>query len=238
MSSKKPKIKFLYKQLIYLKNNVENNKKIFKFKAKWKWLEFIQNYKIKLKWHKLKRLQDQTQLYVFKYTNQFFAYKNNYKLTLQELKWLQFLFGKLSRKNIKKKIKTALKTKHKQINFFYIKEFEWRLDIVLYWAKFTTSIRQAWQLIFHKKVQVNCQFVTVQSYWLKTGDIVCVYLNQLNLTWIDIKKLESWPMPPKHLIINYKTLQLVFGVLTNKSLPLNFFQYFNLEKLLVNFHKV
>lgn len=236
MSLKKPKIKFLYKQLIHLKNNVENDKKIFKFKAKWKWLAFIQNYKIKLKWHKLKWLQDQAQLYVFKYTNQFFAYKNNYKLTLQELKWLQFLFGKLNWKNIKQKIKIALN--NKQINFFYIKEFEWRLDIVLYWAKFTTSIRQAWQLIFHKKIQVNCKFVTIQSYWLKTGDIVWIYLNKFNFMWIDIKKFESWPTPPKHLIINYKIMQLVFGVLTNKNLSLNFFQYFNLEKLLVNLHKI
>lgn len=238
MSFKNPKIKFLYKQLIHLKNNVENNKKIFKFKAKWKWLTFIQNYKIKLKRHKLKWLQDQTQLYIFKYTNQFFRYKNNYKLTMQELKWLQFLFGKLNWKNIKQKIKTALKIKYKQINFFYIKEFERRLDIVLYRAKFTTSIRQAWQLIFHKKIHVNCKLVTIQSYWLKTGDTVWIYLNQFNLMWIGIKKSESWPIPPKHLIINYKILQLVFGVLTNKNLPLNFFQYFNFEKLFVNFHKI
>lgn len=238
MNLKKSKIKYLYKQLIYLKNNVENDKKVFKFNAKWKWSAFIQNYKIKLKWHRLKWLQNQTQLHVFKYTNQFFAYKNNYKLTLQELKWLQFLFGKLGWKKIKQKIKTALKIKYEKINFFYIKEFERRLDIALYWAKFTISLRQAWQLIFNKKIQVNYKFVTIQSYWLKTGDIVWIYLNKFNLMSFYIKKFENWPMPPKHLVINYKTLQFVFGVLTNKNLSLNFFQHFNTEKLLVNFHKI
>lgn len=237
MSLKKNKVKFLYKHLINLKENIKNDKKVLKFKAK-KWIKFNQIYRAKLKRHKFKKLKDQTQYFMPKYTNQLFSYKNRYKQTMLEIKKIKLLFGKLKIKKIKNSIKIALKKTNQRITFFYFTELEKRLDVALYWAKFAVSIRNAWQLIAHKKIFINNKLVTIKSYCVKKGDFIWINPIKYDLIQQNIKNSENWLIPPKHLVINYKTLEIIFVSFTNKNLPLNFFQQFNLEKLTTNYYQI
>ena len=86
-------------------------------------------------------------------------------------------------------------------------------------------------MISHKKIFVNNKPIK-KSYWLNVGDLIQIKKVNYKFLNVEIKKSEFWPMPPKHLIINYKTLQIIFGSFTSKNLSLNNFYYLNVEKIL------
>lgn len=143
----------------------------------------------------------------------------------------------MSKKFVKKTIKKTLSKKYKKINPIFLKFFETRLDTTLYRAKFSPSIRNAQQLILHNKVLVNNKPIKIKSYLLKTGDLITINFKYRNLIKINIQKSEIWTIPPKHLIINYKTLQIVFGTFENINFSLNFLYHLNLEKILTSYYK-
>lgn len=123
--------------------------------------------------------------------------------------------------------------KHKNVNFLFIKIFESRIDVILYRAKFTLSIRNAQQLIFHGKIFVNKKRITIKSYLLKPGDLITIDSKCFKLLELNIYKTDIWPIPPKHLNINYKTMQILFGIFSKN----NFFCYLNLEKVLISYFR-
>lgn len=232
----KNKFRPLYKQFIQLKENVQNRKKILQFK-KQKWEKFIQNYKKKLKWYKKFKPKDQTQYLVSRYPSKKFSYKKRYKSTLQETKKIRLLYGGLGKRAIKKLIKITLKKRYRKINPLFLKLFESRLDTVLHRAKFSPSIRNATQLIVHGKILVNNKPVKIKSYLLKPGDIITINSKDSKLIETNIQQSNIWPIPPKHLTINYKTLQIIFGTFTNTNLSLSFSYHLNLEKILTGYYQ-
>ena len=233
---KKNKFRPLYKQFISLRENVQNRKKLLQFK-KQKWEKLIQNYKRKLKWYKKFKPKDQIQYLVSRYPSRGSSYKNRYKNTLQESKKFKLFYGGLSKKYLKKLIKLALTKKYRNINPLFLVFFESRLDIVLYRSKFSLSIRSAQQLILHGKVLVNNKLITAKSYFLKPGDLITIDSKSFKLIESNIQHSEIWPIPPKHLIINYKTMQIIFGVFKDTSLSSNFTHYLNLEKILISYYQ-
>lgn len=224
----------LYKQLIKLKENVQNRKKLLQFK-KQKWEKLIQNYNKKLKWYKKFKPKDQTQYLVSQYPSKGFSYRKRYKNTLQTNKKFKLFYGGLSKAYVKKLVKIILSKKYQKINPLFLELFESRLDTILYRSKFSPSIRNARQLILHGKIFVNNKPIKIKSYILKPGDLILINSKYSKLIESNIQQSDTWPIPPKHLTINYKTLQIIFGTFKNTNLSLNFSYHLNLEKILAGY---
>ena len=135
---------------------------------------------------------------------------------------------------IKKKIFKSKKNNYK-LNF--LKLFEKRLDVILYRARFCYSLRNAQQFIVHGKVFVNNKIVKSKSYLLKSGDLISLDLKYFELIEFNLSKSKTWPIPPKHLTINYKTMQIIFNDIENTNISLMFPFNLNLEKILVNSYR-
>lgn len=232
----KNKFRPLFKQFIQLRENVQDRKKLLNFKKR-KWEKFIQSYKRKLKWYKRFKPIDQSQYLVSKYPSKKFSYKKRYKNTLQETKKIRLLYGGLAKNYIKKLIKITLKKKYRKINPLFLELFESRLDVVLYRAKFSTSVRNATQLIVHGKILVNNKLIKTKSYLLKPSDLIAVDPKHFISVETNIQMANIWPIPPKHLTINYKTLQIIFGTFKNTNISLNFSYHLNLEKILTGYYQ-
>lgn len=232
---KKSRFKPLYKQFGNINENIQNRKKLLKFKKK-KWEKLIQNYKRKLKWYKKFKPKDQTQFLVAQYPIRNFSYKKRHKNTLLEIKKFKLFYGGVSNKKLKKLIKITFSKKFKNSEFTFLNFFESRLDTVLYRAKFCLSIRAARQWIFHNKVFINKKFAKTKSYILKPGDLIALDFNFLKFAVKNVKYSETFFIPPKYLIINYKTMQITFFALKNTNYSLNFF-YFKLEKIITSYYK-
>jgi small subunit ribosomal protein S4 len=241
MLVKKNKFKPLYKQLIRLRENVQNRKKLLNFK-KQKWEQFIYYYERKLKRYRKFKPNDQTQYIVSKFSNRANSYKKRFKNTLDTSKKFRLLYGNLSKKYIKKKIKQTFKkkTNHKFLHFYltFFEHFEHRLDTILYKSKFSISLRNARQLIVHGKIFVNHKIVKTPSYKTVPGDLIKVNPAFSSLIEKNIKYSNIWPIPPKYLSINYKTLEILINDnIKNMNISTNFTFNLNLEKILVNYNK-
>lgn len=237
---RKNNFKPLYKQFKNLGENIQNRQKIFKFK-KQKWSKFIGRLKWKLKWYKRYKPQNQMNYIVSRYPNRWDSYnKGKYRNILHTYKRFSLLYGGLTKKSLKIFIKQALNKKHttEKLNLTFLKIFESRLDTVLYRSKFTLSIRSSRQMVGHGKVFVNNVKVKSLIHVLKPGDIITISRNCNKLIERSLAFSNIWPIPPKHLIINYKTMQIVFGTISDHTILSSQFSFnLNLEKLLVDYLK-
>ena len=236
---KKNRFKPIFKQSLKLRENVQNRQKILKFKKK-KWTSFLTFYSNKLKNYKKFKPLDHSKYFVAKYGTRGTGYNKRFRDTLQAGKRLRIFYGNLLKKYFKKKIKLALNKKKSILKientFLYL--FESRLDTVLYRAKFAPTIRSARQLILHGKVCVNQTQVKNKAYNLKKGDIINLNLNCLNLYENHIINSIKWPIPPKHLLINYRTLQILFiNNIESTNIANEFLFNLKLQKILVNYYK-
>jgi len=228
--TKKNKFKPLYKKFLNLRENIQNRSKILKFK-KQKWNKFVGFYKKKLKWYNKFCPINQTQYIVSKFPNKYTSYQKKFKNTLQVAKAFKLLYGGLKKSLLKNIIKTVKKERNYNNTFFEI--FEKRLDVVLYRAKFYDSLRSTQQCIAHGKVLVNNRIIKRKNFILNSGDLISLNFKQN----FNIKQSEIWPLPPKHLIINYKTMQIIFGHIKNINISTLFSVYLNLEKILINYRR-
>lgn len=122
-----------------------------------------------------------------------------------------------------------------------LKLFESRLDSIILRAKFSKSIRDAQQLIIHGKILVNKKKVKAPNFRLKPWDIISIdqsnhYLIKDNLkyyfkNWKN-NRVGIWPHPPKHFLINYSTLEILFGIVNYHSVSSGLFYHLNLDKIL------
>ena len=88
----------------------------------------------------------------------------------------------------------------------------------------------------HGKIYVNQIQVKSKAYNLKSGDIINLDLNCLNLYENYIINSVKWKVPPKHLLINYRTLQILFlGDIESTNLAMEFSFNLRLQKILVNY---
>jgi len=232
--TKKHRYKPLYKQFVRLRKNVQNrrilrvkrrkpflnkpdytyNTLIIKFK-KQKWKGFVSYLEKILKYRKRSfRMYNIKLYYIQRFSNYF---KKKYANKIQVKKSLSLFYGGLLKKYLKKQINTSLKkTTHSKknfgnINLFLVKILESRLDTVLYRSFFTLSVRSARQLITHGHVFVNKKGVKTNSFILKKGDLVEVNPKYHKLIYINIQRSFIWPIPPKYLLINFRTFQILFN---------------------------
>jgi ribosomal protein S4 len=141
---------------------------------------------------------------------------------------------------LKNQVKAALnkskaRSKFLKTDTLFLELFESRLDTVLYRAKFGKSMRGAQQLVVHGKVLVNNKIVRSKSYVLKSGDLISINPEHHLLVEENIVRSNIWPVPPKHLVIKYKTMQISFGCMENANFATAFTFNLSLEKVLVNY---
>jgi ribosomal protein S4 len=221
MSGKCKKVRFkpLFKQLVKLRINALHNFKVLKFKKN-KWKSFLTFFKNQLKTTKYKKYKiiDQDKHLINK--------KNKYELNFKNLhfkklfiysKVSNLFFGKLSKNYYKTLIN---KTKHrikiqktiKDKKKFFIGFLESRLDFILLRSKFCPTIRSARQCISHGHVDVNTKTVKSKSFRTKSGDLICLKYAGTTMSNSYKKNLAystTWPLSPDHLIVNYKTMEII-----------------------------
>ena len=159
------------------------------------------------------------------------SFKKKFKNDLLTKKTFNYFYGELSRKYLKKQMTQIYESKQlKNTRNLCIETFESRLDSVLKRAKFCSTIKDARQLIAHKHIKVNNKIETNYSCLLKQGDLVQVNLKSRKIIKTKLNKLLKeqynkvlWPPLPGYLIINYRTLSIIFGNIKN----FNFSSLFN-----------
>ena len=226
---KKNRYKPIYKKLLKLKMSAPQSFKILKLKKK-KWNFFIFFLKRSMSKTKYKRFQilDQSIILLNKKNKFELNYKQNYKKKFVYFKILNIFFGQFKTKyfkNLKSKIKKMLKAKFvKNFYILLIKKLQNRLDFILWQSKFCLSLKTARQLIFHGKVRVNKKIVVNKTFNLKSGDLISLNLKKVKKLNYKYLNFSVWPLYPNFLVINYKTMQIIFLSNTVSNLllyPLN-----------------
>ena len=220
-----------YKQFLRLRVNIQNRPKLFNFK-KQKWSMFQQYSESQLKFFKRFRIKDQARFFVKKFASRGNSFQKKFRNNLQERKLFTLFYGGLKKKYFKTCVRRCIGSmnfKNLSIHFNVIRLFESKLDVVLYRSGFCLSIKEARKLILHKHILVNKQFVTKTSYLLKNNDLIEVSENikARNLVKNSLIKFNFWPTPSKQLLINYKTLQIIF--LYNKLLDFSYILNYHLN---------
>ena len=240
INQKISRFKPLYKQFVNLRENAQNRKKLLKFKRK-KWEKFIGYCNSKLKRYRKFKLQDQLRYAVTEFANKWISYKRRFKPILNSSRNFRLFYGNLSKNFVKKQIRQTFNkkiNKTKNFKLIFLNFFEQRLDTILYRSKFCISLRNARQLIVHGKIFINKTPAKIPSYKLKPGDLISVDTKHHELIEKNVKSSQIWPMPPKYLFINYKTLEILFGGnIKYTNLSTNFTFYLNLEKILSSYLK-
>ena len=238
--TEKKRYKPFYKQFLRLRKNVQNRLKLFKFK-KQKWYKFQQYSKNQLKFYKRFKVKDQFQLSASKFASRGNSFQKKFRNNSNERKIFSLFYGGLKRKYLKKHIINSVKSKKSSSNsgdFRYntLRFFESRLDTVLYRANFSLSIKGASQLILHGHVLVNGSPVRTKSYILKTNDLIEIApnLKSRNLVKKNLDRSNFWPIPPKHLLINYRTLQILFVYTDTSNLMPIFNHYLKIDSVITN----
>ena len=241
MFKNKNRYRPLYKQFLKLRENVLEKKKILKFQ-RLKWKVFVAQYRKKLKRYRKFKPYDQTQYLVSKFPNRGTSYKKRFRNSLNASKKFRLFYGGLSKKYVKKQIKLLLKKNiekknSKNWNLLFLKKFENRLDNILYKSKFSLSLRNARQLILHDKVFVNNKSIRIPSYTVKQGDLIKINPKYSFLIEENLKSINLWTIPPKHLTINYKTLEIIVGNSNHLNSAVNFPFHLNLERIIVGYYR-
>lgn len=234
---KKKQIKPLCKTFIRLRENVQNRKKILKFKKE-KWRNFIYHFERKSKFYRKYKFKDQNLYLVSKFPIKALSYKQRFKNNLLAYKRLTLHYGGISKKRLKNLINNPRLKNNREV---FLGEFERRIDTVLFRSKFCISIRNSRQLISHGNISVNGRKVKTSSYVLKQGDLITIDSKasktiENNLVY-QILNSNIWPLPPKYLYINYETMEIIFGCIKNQNdiMFTNFDFHVNLERISQNY---
>ena len=214
----KKRNKPFYKQFVKLRKNCQNRLKIFKFnKQKWKSFQF--HSKRQLKFYKRFKLSDYKLESTSRFTSRGNSMQKRFKNLLHQKKLFILFYGGLKNKYLKRQINKINRSKKYKMSKFHnfksylLEFFESRLDTVLYRSKFCLSITSARQLIKHGHIIVNNSKIKTPSFILKTDDIIEISKTSIKsrqLVKESIDKSNFWPIPPKYLIVNYNTLQIIF----------------------------
>lgn len=240
----KKRCKPFYKQFLRLRQNVQNRAKLFKFK-KQKWQRFQKYSENQLGFYKRFKIKDQFQLSASKFASRGNSFQKKFRNNLYQRKLFSLFYGGLKKKYLKKSILRAINIKNYTnfhlVDFRYnaLKFFESRLDTVIYRTSFSLSIKEASQLILHGHLLVNGKSVKSKSYILKTNDLIEVAHNLKSRALVkkSLNKSNFWPIPPKHLLVNYQTLQVLFVYSEDSNLMPVFNHYLNLNSVISNIKK-
>ena len=151
------------------------------------------------------------------------SFKKRFKNNLLTKKTFNYFYGELKRKYLKKQMTAIYRSKEmKNPRNICIELFESRLDSVLKRAKFCSSIKEARQLIAHRHVKINQKIETSYSCILKRGDLIEIVDTSRRIVKVKLNNILKehynkvlFPTVPGYLVVNYKTLNIVFGNIEN-----------------------
>jgi len=240
----KKRSKPFYKQFLRLRQNIQDRPKLFQFK-KQKWQTFQENLKKQLTPYRRFKIKDQFQLSVSRFAGRGNSFKRKFRNNLHERKIFSLFYGDLKKRYLKKLFLRSIKTKtyinpnladYRHVVFRFL---ESRLDTVIHRANFSLNIQEASQLILHGHVHVNGKPVKIKSYHLRPNDLIEIARNSKSRSLVEknITSSNFWPLPPKHLLINYKTLQILFVYPEDSNLMPIFPHYLNLDSVAANIKK-
>lgn len=237
----KKRYKPFYKQFLRLRSNIQNRFKLFKFK-KQKWQNFQRFSKSRLKFFKRYKLKDQFRLFVNKFASKGNSFQKKFRNNLQEKKLFSLFYGGLKQRYLKTHIINSISSKKQTNRNSYdmkhnvVQFFESRLDTVLYRVGFSLSISGARKLILHRHILVNGKAVTSGSFVLQPNDLIEVAYNNKsrNLVKKNLVRFNFWPIPSKYLLINYKTLQILFLYTDSFNLLPIFNHYLNISSVVAS----
>ena len=234
---KKNRIKPFFKQMIKLRENVLLQKKLLKFKRR-KWNIYVFHAKRKLQKRYLKYKIKNIQGYsVTSKPNKWTGFKGKYRTILQIYKRFKLFYGLFYKSSVKKIIRKIKKKRdEKYLKLLLYKVVERRLDAVIYRSKFSYTIKSAKQHILHGNVKVNGNIVTNPAFPLRTGDLIqLARRSHITREILERSFKRVWPHPPSHLNINYKTLQIIVGVINYKNLSSCFHFQIKPENMILDF---
>lgn len=239
----KKKRKLFYKKCLKYRTNIQYRKRLllFKFKKR-KWTSFI---------HFLKRIHRRRKTFYKLYdVNRYSLPRNSaffrkkHRIILQNKQKTSFYYGGLKRKFWKRTINYLANRKKSfwKLKFFkhlsLLNLLERRLDVVIYRSHFTSSLRNARQLIQHGHIKLNDTIVTESSIMLNNFDKITLTKTTKNLVNKNLKESLLWPLPPKYLIINYKTFEIIYTEdLRNTNFSMNFPTFLPNFYFLIRFSK-
>ena len=228
--------KYYYKQFLRLRKNVQDRPKIFRFKRQ-KWSSNQRFLRRDLKFFRRYRFRDQFRFFIPRFRSRGNSFQRKFRQNLFDRKVFIFFYGGMRKKYLKTRIRqvsSSYKTKYS--NYYVLKTFESRLDTVLYRAGFCYSIQNARQLILHGAVYVNSKVVKAKSYLVSSNDLIEItpHAKLRNSVKSNLLRSNFWPTPPKHMMVNYKTLQIMTSFPDFKSYQPLFNHYLNLRSLMNN----
>ena len=91
-------------------------------------------------------------------------------------------------------------------------------------------------MIKHGHVLVNGKTVRTKTYLLKTDDVIEVAHNEKSRALVkkNINRSNFWPVSPKHLLINYRTLQIIFVYDKSSNFSPVMDHYLNVDSVIAN----
>lgn len=205
-----------FKQFTRLHYNIQNRPKFFRFKKK-KWQNFKFHNLRRLKFFKRYKFVDQNRYYVSKFLNRKNSFKNRFSKSLMAQKLFNLFYGTLKKRALKRALLTKQRSQQQFLgyldfrSFSIFKRLESRLDVIIYRAGFSSSIKKARQYILHGHILVNSDVVKKSSFKISSSDVITVRKNEKSrkLVQESLEFYHYWPVPPKYLEINYKTLQII-----------------------------
>ena len=240
---KKKRYKPFYKQFLRLRINIQNRRKVFRFKKK-KWAVFQFHALYQLRFFKRFKLKDPFRLLAKKFVSRGNSFKKHFRNISQERQLFSLFYGGLRQRYLKTQIVKAIKLKQLKdigsldMRYRVVQVFESRLDTVLHRVGFCLSVKEAKKFILHKHVLVNQKYVVSGSYILKPNDLVELSEKSKTRNFVkqNLRDFPFWPIPAKHLLINYKTFQiLILNTESFKSTKFNY--YLNLSSIVSNLNK-
>ena len=228
----KSRYKPKYKKLKNLKLHGVKVNTILKLKKK-KW-EYVKNYVLKRTGNNKKNclysFYDQNSYNVSKFTNRF---SGNYKQKLLIKQNFKVIYGGLLDKFLKKSVRQS-NTFFGSKKLIFLNNLEKRLDVTLVKSHFVSSLRTARQVINHKNVLVNGCVKTKKSFLLKKGDKISFKESIKRSINHNLICSNMWPIPPKYLEIDYKTMHITIidniTFLNNYNLNVNYNSVFEIYK--------
>jgi ribosomal protein S4 len=233
---KKNRYKPLYKKFHKLFENVQSRQKMLNFK-KHKWQALLSRLKKQTFYRKKNKVfnhSGNTIVPLVEYRKPP-KFKKRFKRLMHAAKKVNLLYGGLKKSYMRKLVKKILQQNKNKIknkisaltDFYFLDFMEKRLESVLYRSFFTQSIKSARQLVLHGHVFVNNKIIKHGSYVLKENDVVEVNSKFHKLIKFNIaKRCKLWPAQLNNsLIINYKTLQILYFNSPNLGTFSNFFSF-------------
>lgn len=210
MKINKSRYKPKYKHFLNLRESINGNPKLFKFKKR-KWKNLIQRLTSFRRKRYTKKYFSHTG---YQITRNAKSLKNGFRLGLATKKRLKFFYAKFSENQFKAKFKEASLDAKKTPGYgrkedLLISRLESRLDSIFFRSYFLSSFRHIRQLISHGKVFVNGKKMVNYDYLVKPGDVITLDPKIHFLIKNHLLQLNTERLVPSYLQISYKTLSIV-----------------------------